>query len=149
MPFRSYIQQHILAPLRMSRSTFDEPLSAALAQSAARGYLPGRREPKTEYGSGPAGGFSSTTADMGRFLKALLNDGCLDDVCILRPGTLAEMFKRQRPLAPPLTNGMGLGFWIRDRSDVQIRGQSGRLVGFQADLILLPERHIGYFMVSN
>jgi CubicO group peptidase (beta-lactamase class C family) len=66
--------------------------------------MPGRREPKTEYGSGPAGGFSATTADMGRFVKALLNDGCLDNVCILRPGTLAEMFKRQRPLAPHLTN---------------------------------------------
>jgi CubicO group peptidase (beta-lactamase class C family) len=149
MPFRSYVQQHILAPLGMNQSTFDEPPPPALAQLAARGYLPGRREPKTEYGSGPAGGFSATTADMGRFVKALLNDGCLDEVCILKPGTLAQMFKRQRPLAPNLTNGMGLGFWIRDRNNVQIRGQSGRLVGFQADLVLLPERHIGYFMVSN
>jgi CubicO group peptidase (beta-lactamase class C family) len=149
VPFRSYIQQHILTPLGMSDSTFDQPLSEALAQRAARGYLPGRREPKTEYGSGPAGGLSATAADMGRFMKALLNDGCLDNVCILRPGTLAEMFKRQRPLAPHLTNGMGLGFWIRNRNDVQVRGQSGRLVCFQADLVLLPERHIGYFIASN
>ena len=149
LPFRSYIQQHILTPLGMSQSTFEEPLPAALEQQAARGYLPGRREPKTEYGSGPAGGFSATTADMGRFVKALLSDGCLDNVCILRPGTLAEMFKPQRPLAPHLANGMGLGFWIRNQNDVQIRGQSGRLVSFQADLILLPEQHMGYFIASN
>jgi hypothetical protein len=59
------------------------------------------------------------------------------------------MFKPQRPLAPHLANGMGLGFWIRNQNDVQIRGQSGRLVSFQADLILLPEQHMGYFIASN
>jgi CubicO group peptidase (beta-lactamase class C family) len=148
-PFPAYVQQHILAPLGMKHSTFDEPLPREWTSSAARGYLPGQREPKTEYGSGPAGGFSGTAGDMGRFMQALLNDGCLGEVCILKPGTLAQMYQRQHSLGTQLRNGMGLGFWIRDQNGVEIRGQSGRLMGFQADLVLLPQRHAGYFIVSN
>ena len=73
--FEEYAETHILKPLGMERSTFEQPPPEALAALVSRGYLAFRTRPLEYFETvvpAPAGGMSATGADMGRFLLALL-----------------------------------------------------------------------------
>ncbi|MCK9524429.1 MAG: beta-lactamase family protein [Limnochordia bacterium] len=76
-PFSEYAEEHILAPLRMNSSTFEQPLSANLASQMSEGYryedggfVPGGFEYVQSY---PAGALTSTTHDMARLIMAHLD----------------------------------------------------------------------------
>jgi CubicO group peptidase (beta-lactamase class C family) len=61
-PYASYIQRHILDPLRMSHSTFRQPLPGNLAPLMAKGYSRSDRPPLAFFETvpAPAGGLSAT-----------------------------------------------------------------------------------------
>lgn len=93
MPFAQYVEQHIFAPLRMTNSTFRQPVEDALSTNIARGY---RRiggefvEGAFVYALAPAGGMSSSASDMARFMLAYLQDGVLDGQRILSEETIRQ-----------------------------------------------------------
>src|SRR5712692_10228580 len=93
-PYASYMQRHLLDPLGMSHSTFRQPLPDDLAPLMAKGYRTSDTPPLTFFetiAAVPAGGLSATGADMGRFIRALMNGGALDGVRILSKARLDEM----------------------------------------------------------
>src|SRR5256712_12820324 len=83
--FARYIDNHILKPLRMTNSTFDQPLPVALTPQMSQGYLAAAKKPRDfEFvQAAPAGALSATPADMTRFMLAFLQDGTVDGVAIL------------------------------------------------------------------
>lgn len=93
-PYVVYIQRHILDPLGMSHSTFQQPLPDTLAPLMAKGYHASDQPPLEFFetiADSPAGALSATGTDMGRFLRALMNGGVLDGVRILPKARLDEM----------------------------------------------------------
>ena len=93
-PFASYVQRHILDPLGMRHSTFRQPLPDDLAPLMAQGYRAANQPPLGFFetiAASPAGGLSATAADMGRFIRALLNGGELDGARILPTARLDQM----------------------------------------------------------
>jgi len=70
--FERYIDNHILKPLRMTNSTFDQPLPPQLAPQMSKGYLNASKKPREfEFvQAAPAGALSTTAADMTRFMLA-------------------------------------------------------------------------------
>ncbi len=153
MPFDEYIEQRILKPLNMSRSTFREPLPPELAARMSGGYTfqaGAFRRHGFEYihNFGPAGGLSTTAADMTKFMIAHLQHGAVDDVRILREETAKLM--HARALSPdPAVNGMCLGFyetWVNGR---RLVGHGGATVYFITDLLLIPEAGVGLFVSTN
>ncbi|RYZ72809.1 MAG: class A beta-lactamase-related serine hydrolase [Lysobacteraceae bacterium] len=125
--FEAFVQQRILAPLRMVDTGFQVPVDQRgrivdLTVMGADGRLlldqsrsalhPGER--LNPYPGG-AGGLYSTAPDFLRFCRMLLEGGSLDGVSILKPETVAQMWVNQLTfLQTPVTEfsdaeGFGLG----------------------------------------
>jgi len=148
--FERYIDNHILKPLRMTNSTFDQPLPPQLAPQMSKGYLTASKKPRDfEFvQAAPAGALTTTAADMTRFMLAFLEDGAVDGVSILKPETVRQMETRQFELHPML-NGLGITFIEYFMDPVRIIGHGGDTVYFHSDMVLVPDAHVGYFISYN
>src|SRR5262245_4177963 len=148
--FERYIENHILKPLGMNHSTFDQPAPAQLASLMSKGYLSASKKPRDfEWvQAAPAGALSTTAADMTRFMLAFLQDGTVDGVSILKPETVRQMETRQFEFHPMLP-GIGITFMEYLVDPVRIIGHGGDTVYFHSDMILVPDAHLGYFLSYN
>jgi CubicO group peptidase (beta-lactamase class C family) len=150
-PLDEYIQQHILTPLDMRRSTFAQPLPKNLAPLLAKGYLSasdGKPQPFELVNPAPAGVMTASALDMANFMIAQLQDGRFGDTRILQAETAEEMHSPQRTAAPGL-NGFDLGFYQENRNGRRIIGHGGDTIVFHSDLHLLLDADVGVFMAFN
>src|SRR5438477_6801292 len=148
--FERYIENHILKPLRMTNSTFDQPLPPQPAPQMSKGYLNASKKPREfEFvQAAPAGALSTTATDMTRFMLAFLQDGSVDGVAILKPETVRQMENRQFELHP-MINGLGLTFMEYSMNGQRIIAHGGDTVYYHSDMVLLPDAHVGYFISYN
>jgi hypothetical protein len=148
--FERYIENHILKPIGMNNSTFDQPLPPQLAPQMSKGYLSASKKPRDfEWvQAAPAGALTTTAADMTRFMLAFLQDGAADGVSILKPETVQQMETRQFGFHPMLP-GLGITFMEYLIDPVHIIAHGGDTVYFHSDMILIPEAHFGYFLSYN
>ena len=148
--FESYIDNHIFKPLRMTSSTFAQPLPAQLEAQVSKGYRDAANKPRDfEFvQAAPAGALSTTAADMTRFMLAFLQDGSVDGVAILKPETVHQMETRQFELHP-LICGLGITFMEYWLNPVRVIAHGGDTLWFHSDMILIPEAHLGYFISYN
>ena len=148
--FERYIENHILKPLGMNHSTFGQPLPAQLASQMSKGYLSASKKPRDfEWvQAAPAGALSTTAADMTRFMLAFLQDGAVDGVSVLKPGTVRQMETRQFEFHP-LLPGLGITFMEYLTDPVRIIAHGGDTVYFHSDMILVPSANLGYFLSYN
>ncbi len=149
--YADYIANHILKPLGMDHSTFQQPLPASLAPFMSNGYTKASAEKPTPFESietAPAGAMSATGTDMAHFMIAHLNNGSYNGVSILSPATVALMHSPQSNMAPGL-NGFDLGFYRENRNGLRIIGHAGDTNPFHSDLHLLLDKNVGVFMSFN
>ena len=148
--FERYVDNHILRPLRMTNSSFDQPLSSQLASQISQGYLNASKKPRDfEFvQAAPAGALSTTAADMTRFMLAFLQDGSVDGIAILKPETVRQMETRQFELHPMIC-GLGITFMEYWMQPVRVIGHGGDTVYFHSDMVLVPDAHVGYFISYN
>jgi hypothetical protein len=148
--FERYVDNHILKPLKMDNSTFDQPLPAQISPQISKAYLSATKKPRDfEFvEAAPAGALSTTAADMTRFMLAYLQDGTVDGVSILKPETVRQMQTRQLELNPMIC-GLGLTFMEYCLSPVRVIGHGGDTVYFHSDMVLVPDAHLGYFLSYN
>jgi CubicO group peptidase (beta-lactamase class C family) len=145
-PFVSYVQRHILDPLGMSHSTFQQPLPDDLAQMMAKGYRGTSDQPPLaffEMVAAPAGGLSATGTDMGRFIRALMNGGALDGAHILPKARLDEMMA---PSNATPAGYLGLVFFGTKVAGHDSIGHAGAMMAFFSNLTIFPEHGIGIFV---
>ncbi|HEX8415085.1 MAG TPA: serine hydrolase domain-containing protein, partial [Sphingomicrobium sp.] len=130
-PFDTYVERHIFAPLRMTRSSMRQPLPANLRPLMSEGYGPGEDKPiGFEFvGPAPAGSLSSTGEDMARFMIAHLQNGA----GILQPRTAALMHSPANTPIPGL-NGMAYGFYQHNVNGRRVIGHGGDTNAFHSDL---------------
>lgn len=89
LTYDQYMADRIFNPLRMTATTAHQPPEPSKATDLARGYrwADGHQEalPFRFTHASPAGGISTTAADMARLMLALLGDGAVDGERILSP----------------------------------------------------------------
>ncbi len=126
--FEDYAADHILRPLGMERSTFEEPPPEPLPAAVARGYSLPHRPPLRYFETlQPAiGGLSASANDMARFLLALL-----------KPEALVE---------PEL---LPLAFEEDYAAGNRFVGKHGLTNAVVSHLALLPEAGFGLFVSYN
>ena len=148
--FTAYIERHILRPLGMANSTFEQPIPAAWQPRLSKSYFAasGPPNPFEFLQISPAGSMTTTGADMARFMIAHLNDGQLGSARILRSDTARLMHAPAFTATPPLP-GMALGFYHEDRNGHVIIGHAGDTVTFHSDMHLLLNDHCGLFVSFN
>jgi CubicO group peptidase (beta-lactamase class C family) len=146
IPLETYFEKHIFAPIGMTRSTFRQPLPAALKPLMSNGYEFGSDAPKPfeMVLPWPAGSLSSTGADMGRFMIAHLNDGA----GLLKPETARLMHDFRAPGVRPL-NSMALGFYEQWVNGHRAIGHGGDTTQFHSYLWLFPDADIGLYVSMN
>jgi CubicO group peptidase (beta-lactamase class C family) len=144
-PFVSYIQRHILDPLGMNHSTFRQPLPDDLAPLMAKGYRRSDAPPLGFFETivSPAGGLSATGADIGRFIRALMNGGELDGIRILSKARLDEMMA---PASATPAGYLGLVFFGSKVADRDAIGHDGETMTFFSSLEFFPAQGIGVFV---
>lgn len=153
MSWGDYIAEHILEPLGMEYATAIQPVPDALAAHLSNGYAfrEGRfvaRNFERIGAQAPAGGMSASAESMGRFMKAMLNDGEYNGNRILEATTAAEMRERAF-VADERVNSMALGFYEQNSHGLRMVGHGGSTSWFHTDMSLIPELNMGIFVSFN
>jgi CubicO group peptidase (beta-lactamase class C family) len=147
--FESYMQEHVLQPMRMTSSSYTA--KAELVDRLANGwmwshFLPRFRAPDFGLGTAPAGNLYSTVDDMSQLLIMVFNDGSVNNTPILPAKPLSEMLRKVRPADADGTNGeadYGIGFRLGELDGRPTFGHAGAVYGFAAQLTGLPNERIG------
>jgi CubicO group peptidase (beta-lactamase class C family) len=147
-PFAAYVQHHIFTPLGMTHSTFEQPLPKGFV--ATKGYLHTSKDDTgfEAFTEAPAGGLSSTAADMAIFGQMLLGHGTYNGVQILQPASVALL------LTPQFTPGPGvspwdLGFYDEDRNGLRFIGHGGDLLACHSQFWIEPTHGLSFFISYN
>src|SRR5262245_34138007 len=149
-PFNDYVTENIFKPLRMSRSTFAQPLPDELKPLMSNGYKTGSGKAKAFeiIEEAPAGALAATAADLSRFMIAHLQHGKFENAQILRAETINQMHSRQFGIIPAL-NGVCLGFYEESRNGHRIIGHGGDTVYFHSDMHLVLDSGVGFYVSYN
>jgi CubicO group peptidase (beta-lactamase class C family) len=156
------VEQRLFKPLEMSRSgTVIKALQDPNA-TAAHALVQGKVvvvEPTELDITGAASSGTSTAADMSRLLLMFLNKGMQNGKRILKPETVAEIFKRSMASKvefselPPIgeTTGFyyGLGVDSYDYAGHQIIEKAGALAGVRTVITLVPDKNAGVVVLAN
>jgi CubicO group peptidase (beta-lactamase class C family) len=151
MPYEQYIEENLLAPLEMHRSSIRQPVPAEWTSDLALGHYPGLRGPAPlhEYfPSAPVVGLSATVTDVAKFMIMHLQDGRYGETRILQPETAQEMHRQQFTHDPRLP-GVTYGFAEWTRNGEYLLWHGGSTGFFESMIMLLPEHNIGVFVSYN
>jgi CubicO group peptidase (beta-lactamase class C family) len=151
MSYEQYIEENILDPLDMDRSSIRQPVPPELADDLALGHLqtPLGVRPFMEYfPSAPVVGLSATATDMAKFMIAHLQDGRYRDTRILHPAT-AQLMHQQQFTQDPRIIGVTYGFVEWERNGQRLLWHGGSTGLFQSTVVLLPEHNLGFFVGCN
>ncbi len=162
--FERLVEEQVLLPLAMRRTTFREPrperrglpgsMPAALRGDLSRGFrwtdlgfVP--REYEYLGHIAPAGSASSTAGDMARYMNLLLAGGASGETTIYGPAT-ARAFRTPLQRTPEGFNGWAHGFQIFDLPGGRRGyGHLGQTIAFNSSMVLVPELGLGLFVTTN
>jgi CubicO group peptidase (beta-lactamase class C family) len=168
LEFESYVQQRILTPLGMRKSTLlmtdidsslmaygHSPDSAGVYQATAA-YPYNRRHAASST-------LHSNVDDMLRWGAANLGRGTLDGVRILADSSYDQLWKVQRDMTAELTEratragikvpydrmGVGLSWFLPSRDGRQLVSHGGGDTGFRTDILLSPTEQVAIVVMAN
>jgi CubicO group peptidase (beta-lactamase class C family) len=146
-PFEDQVQERILEPLGMVRTTYGRPAGGdtvdAVPHSAMAG--PTAALDPAYIGWLPAGGLWTTGEDMAAFMLAHLQGGQHDGARILETATVDTMHRTQ--FSPhPAVAGLGYGVFGDRHGGLQ---HGGGWVGTGAHVYLRPDLGVGMFSAFN
>ncbi len=140
-PWRELVEERVLAPLGMTRTSYlPEPPHA---RGFSVHHLAGTLTPEPLHDTGamaPAGQLWSTVEDLARFTAFLE----LGNPEVLADTTLAEM---RRPVPPAVEYGLGLR--VVPYAGGTLVGHTGSMPGFQATVFADPRNHVGVVALTN
>ena len=150
MSFEQYVEEHIFEPLGMARSTFRQPVPAALAADLSKNYrydnVEHREVPFIYLRVSAVGEGHTTVTDMAKFIMAHLATG---DSPILQEATLRQMHS-QLFAHDPRVSGIAYGFVQTTQNGKQILRHEGNNPGVSSSaLFLIPEEQLGVYVAYN
>ncbi len=151
-PFHALMQQLVLGPTGMRRSTYENPLPASHSVFAASGHelidtpVPGRYHTYPEMA---AAGLWTTAPDLARWaidLARSYNGG----TGVLSPAMTQQMIQKHVSTGPRGGNGFyGLGVAVEGAGDSIAFSHGGRDEGFVATFMMMPKLGKGFALLTN
>ena len=165
--WEDYVREHVLLPAGMTRSTSDNdsryatPNRAyphARASGRVRGTGPLQQlDERDELGraAAPAGGLAISANDMTKWLALQLARGKLPSgdrlfseaahAQMWKPEVILPMSTRNEALklTEPMFETYALGWDVKDYRGAKIVSHGGAVLGFQAVVVLIPDKNVG------
>jgi CubicO group peptidase (beta-lactamase class C family) len=158
-PYEQYIQEHILNPLGMVRTTALSPEPPEMRAHASLGYtyVDGDLQAFPDYLGQPAivpgAGISASATDMARFMIAHLQHGRYSDEMIAGARILKETTAQQMHSTlfthDPRLLGTAYGFFEFSDNGQRTIGHSGETFPINSLLLLMPDQKVGIFVSYN
>jgi CubicO group peptidase (beta-lactamase class C family) len=149
-PLGKYLRENVFRILAMEGSDLER--SGRVRPHLATGYRLGSRGARAvtdrQWVTAAASSIYSTPADMARYVAALIGGGAGEHGTILKPETLATMF-RAHYQSDPRIPGMGLSFFRGDLGGHTVVEHQGVLPGFNAQVFLAPDDGVGVVALTN
>ncbi len=144
--YNHHIQQSLFEPLGMRNSYFS-------SQPQLKGYSDGKVSEFLPLRDLPSGGLVSNVDDLSSFMKMVFAGGRIGNQQLIKPETLAEMFRPQNDQVPlDINKRIGLG-WMLDSSEIEgggvVASHGGSLLNFHSELRILPEHKLGVVVAAN
>ena len=155
-PWHTYIQEHILTPLGMTKTRAvprrDEPGLAVAYVRAAAGGPPVPADPAVQWPGAPtaidgAGAIASNVEDLARYAAFHLAEGSNGDSPVLSGRTLREMHQPHW-LLPDWQESWGLGVRVRRVNGYVRVGHEGG-GGYAADINFIPAVKLSVIVLTN
>src|SRR5579883_2915653 len=149
--YEKYVQRRVLDALGMKSSSFllTPEVKKGLADAVMWTYH-GREFPAPAFqlGVAPAGCMYSTVLDLAKFQSCLFANGKVDGKPVIKPETIAEMFRPQFA-DKDAKSGFGLGFSLSEFEGKRRVGHGGAIYGFATTFYALPSEKIGVIVVTS
>jgi CubicO group peptidase (beta-lactamase class C family) len=153
-PYIQYVQQHIIGPLGMTHTAFEQ--NDEILKTLAKGYIirNGTADPKpseSELSTGrgykiPNGAIFTTVGDLAKFVSLEMGDG---PESIIKKSILADNFSRSSSATGDLKSGYGVGFMLSREGDLICVGHGGSVAGYVAGAYFNPPSHTGIIFLRN
>ena len=145
-PFRDHVQERLLEPLGLGRTTWGPGEGSALPYIVEPYSDSVRREPVLDLGGkGGESGLYSTVGDLARWGAFL----CEPDEAVLEPSSAAEMHDLNVIADASWTHGWGLGIELWRRGERVFGGHTGGFPGFLSILAYSRRDRIGAVVLTN
>ena len=144
-PFPAFMQRMVLLPAGMTHSTYEQPLPAAWAGSAATAHdtagtpIPGKYHTYPEMS---AAGLWTTPSDLARLAIVVQRTYAGRDSTIVDPATVREMLTVQK-------KPFGIGYGVSGSGPTLEFSHSGGNEGFRDDFVAFAERGQGAVIMTN
>jgi CubicO group peptidase (beta-lactamase class C family) len=145
-PFSEILRTSVLEPIGMSRSAFDQPLSAERDRNAARAHdANGRgRGPKWHvYPELAAAGLWTTASDLARFVIEVERTARGEKGHVLSRAMAGEM------LTPVGVGSYAVGFSLSKQGEGWYFGHGGSNWGFQSNVVMHKVKGYGLAIMTN
>lgn len=154
-PWEQFIPERIFKPLGMTNSTMSMK-EMAKVKDRSLGYnynfdtketqlLPYRDIDEVA----PAGSINSSANDMAKWLRFILNGGTIEGKRLVSETSFEEWFKPQMKVDPAGTVNYGLGWFVQKWNGMTVVQHGGNIDGFNALVALIPEKKLGFVMLTN
>jgi CubicO group peptidase (beta-lactamase class C family) len=152
LSFEEYMQRNVLTRLGMAASSFSP---RAEHPQLSLSYINGKPVKEAGIRDTPAGALVSTTGDLAKMAKAILNRGRIDktETVILQPKTVADMLTIQSYPSPYTAGNIAALGWMRVPSNLpcghDLVWHNGQTLGHSALVYLSCQAGLGIVMLSN
>lgn len=152
--YSQVIQERILGPLGMSRSTFLLPLAVTYPFSQTHGGANGQPavllRPMAVMAPWPVGGLLSTMTDLSHYAVMFMNEGRLEGKQVIPAAVVSRMSAPNVPVHSQVEGGQ----YCYGLETLQYRGarlveHGGTLGGSASDFVMVPDRHAAVIVFAN
>jgi len=153
LSFEDYTKENILRPLDMNASTFLKMEVAPEHATAPHILLPPTVvSPEYPYNRAhaPSSTLHSSALELCNWALMNLNRGEFQGHHILQARSLEQMWQPYQPTGPQYPDEfVGLSWFIDTSRDDRRIGHSGADIGFQSDIVLVPDRSLAVIVLAN
>lgn len=155
--YEDALKKGLLEPLEMNHSTFhfvsqSTQVNDGSEHALAYGHLDAERLIESQASFlRAAGQFTTTPADMQKFMAFLMSDGVVGGSQFVKTALLRSMGTAAATLSQKagLPSGGQLGLWRRDRHGVIGKCHGGNTIGYKSMMCFFSEQNKAFFVAVN
>lgn len=97
----------------------------------------------------PAGSINSSARDMGEWLRFVMNGGTVNGKRLVSEKGYEEWLKPQMKMNPSGSMNYGLGWMLHTWKGLKVVEHGGNIDGFNSLVAMIPEKKLGFVMLTN